>query len=87
MIKIILRIIGFVFLAIGIVGILTPIPFGLFFLVIAMLFLVPTTPSFALRVRKLRQRYPTLDDRLRRFSRRLPFVVRRILKETESDLY
>ncbi len=87
MIRLILRIIGFAFLAIGIIGILTPIPFGLIFLMIALLFLVPTTPSFAKRVRKLRQRFPTFDDRLRRVSRRLPFAFRRILKATEPELY
>lgn len=83
LLKIILRIIGFVFLAIGIVGILTPIPFGFVFIVVALIFLIPTTPAAVNWVKILRRRSSRFDQAMQGLSYRLPFPFRRILRRTE----
>ncbi len=83
LLKIILRIIGFVFLAIGIVGILTPIPFGFVFIIGALILLIPTTPAAVTWVKILRRRSSRFDRAMQGLSYRLPFPFRRILRRTE----
>ena len=83
LLKIILRTIGFVFLATGIVGILTPIPFGFVFIIIALIFLIPTTPAAVTWVKILRRRSSRFDRAMQGLSCRLPFPFRRILRRTE----
>ena len=83
LLKIILRAIGLVFLAIGIVGILTPIPFGFIFIIVALIFLIPTTPVAVTWVKILRRRSSRFDQAMRVLSHRLPFPFRRILRRTE----
>ena len=61
MIRILCRIVGSAFCFIGIIGMLTPIPFGLIFFVIGLLFLIPTTPSVARAVRGARARSGLFD--------------------------
>jgi uncharacterized membrane protein YbaN (DUF454 family) len=83
LLKIILRTIGLAFLAIGIIGILTPIPFGLVFIVVALVFLIPTTPAAVSFVKVLRRRSARFDQAIHGVSYRLPFPFRRILRRTE----
>lgn len=85
MIRLFLQGIGFVLLFVGIIGVLTPIPFGLFFLILAMLFLIPTTPAVLRAVRYLRRRYPAFDSRMAAVTRRLPYPYRRVFRSTEVD--
>ena len=88
LIKIILRTIGLVFLAVGIIGVLTPIPFGLVFILISLLFLIPTTPAAASLVRIMRRRSARFDQMMVGASNRMPFPFRRILRQTEvSDRF
>ena len=83
LLKIILRIIGLLFLAIGVIGILTPIPFGLVFIIVALIFLIPTTPVAVTLIKILRRRSARFDRALRSVSYRLPFPFRRILRRTD----
>lgn len=85
MIRLFIQGIGFILLFVGIIGVLTPVPFGLFFLILAMLFLIPTTPSVVRGVRYLRRRYPAFDGRMAAITRRLPYPYRRVFRSTEVD--
>lgn len=85
MIKFVLRVIGFLLLAIGIIGVLSPIPFGLLFIMLSMLFLVPTTPSFTRLVKRMRRKYPTMDKSMTSMTGKVPYPYRRVLRETEVD--
>lgn len=86
MIRLFFRGIGFILLFVGIVGVLTPIPFGIFFLILALLFLIPTTPSVLNGVMYLRRRYPAFDARMDALTRKLPYPYRRVLRRTEVDI-
>ncbi len=77
------RILGFFFLLIGFIGVLTPIPFGLVFIFIAMLFLIPTTPSFANMVRRTRTKSRMVNKAFDSMTRRAPSPYKRVLRETE----
>jgi len=81
--KIVLRIIGLALLAIGVVGILTPIPFGFVFIILALICLIPTTPAAVTLIKFLRRRSNRLDRAIDGVSYRLPFPFRRILRRTE----
>ena len=83
LLKIVLRTIGLVLLAIGMVGILTPIPFGFVFIIVALIFLIPTTPVAVTWVKILRRRSSHFDQAMQGLSYRLPFPFRRILRRTE----
>lgn len=76
---------GLLFLLLGIVGILTPIPFGIVFLVLAMLLLIPTLPNAAGLVRRLRMRSARFDRGMTAVIRRAPAPYRRILRQTDID--
>jgi hypothetical protein len=83
--RILSRVIGSIFCFFGIIGMLTPIPFGLIFFVIGLLFLIPSTPSAANSVRWARSRFGVFDRSLASITRRLPVPYSRILRETEID--
>ncbi len=85
MIRLFFQGIGFFLLFVGIVGVLTPIPFGIFFLILAMLFLIPTTPAVLRGVQHLRRRSPAFDGRMAALTRKLPYPYRRVFRRTEVD--
>lgn len=86
MIRLFFQGIGFILLFVGIVGVLTPIPFGIFFIILALLFLIPTTPAVLKGVRHLRRRYPAFDARMYGLTRKLPYPYRRVFRRTEVDI-
>ena len=87
MIRILCRIVGSAFCFIGIIGMLTPIPFGLIFFVIGLLFLIPTTPSVARAVRGARARSGLFDRGMHAATRAAPAPYRRVLRQTETGGY
>ncbi len=76
-------ILGFICLFFGIIGMLTPIPFGVFFLVLSFLLLIPTTPGAARIIKRLRHRSVRFDRMMAAVIRRLPLPYRRILRQTD----
>lgn len=85
MIRLFIQGIGFILLFVGIVGVLTPIPFGIFFLILALLFLIPTTPAVLRGIRHMRRRSPAFDGRMTALTRKLPYPYRRVFRRTEVD--
>lgn len=83
MLRILCQLIGSTFCLIGIVGMLTPIPFGLILFVIGLMFLIPTTPSVARAVRWGRSRSGLFDRAMDGITRRAPAPYRRVLRQTE----
>ena len=78
---------GWFFLVLGIIGVLTPIPFGIVFLVLAMLLLIPTTPGSARALRRARARSSRFDRMMAAVIRRAPMPYRRILRQTDVDYF
>jgi hypothetical protein len=85
MMRLALMVVGWLFLVLGIIGALTPIPFGLVFLALAMLLLIPTTPAAAPIVRRLRMRSSRFDRLMTAVIRRTPAPYRRILRRTDIE--
>jgi len=83
--RILCRIIGGALCFVGIIGMLTPIPFGIVFFVIGLLFLIPSTPSAAKPVRWARAKVGLFDRAMDGITRRSPMPYRRILRQTEPD--
>ena len=83
MTRILCRIIGSAFCFIGLIGMLTPIPFGLIFFIIGLLFLIPSTPSAAKAVRWARRKIRVFDRMMSAATNRMPYPYRRVLRETE----
>jgi uncharacterized membrane protein YbaN (DUF454 family) len=86
MMRIVVRLVGFLFLALGVVGILTPIPFGVIFLMLSFLLLIPTTPQVARHIKSFRRWSPRFDRLMHRATTQLPAPYRRILRETAIDI-
>lgn len=84
--RMLIQLVGFVFLALGIVGVLTPIPFGLVFLVLSFLLLIPTTPQAAHHIKRFRRWSPRFDRLMTGATSRAPAPYRRILRETAIDI-
>lgn len=87
MMRILCRTIGTFFCLIGIVGMLTPIPLGLIFFIIGLMFLIPSTPSAATAVRWARRKSDIFDRSMDAVTVRLPVPYRRALRQTEIDFY
>lgn len=81
--RILCQIIGGAFCFFGILGVLTPIPFGLIFFAIGLLFLIPTTPWVTRSVRRARGRFASFDRAMDAMTRRAPAPYRRVLRRTE----
>ena len=82
--RLIARVIGFAFLIFGLIGMLSPIPFGLVFFIIGLMFLIPTTPFVTKMVRKARGSIGLFDKAMCHATRRAPYPMKRVLRETES---
>ncbi|MEO1078378.1 MAG: hypothetical protein AAFY29_02405 [Pseudomonadota bacterium] len=87
MARVLVMAIGFVFLLIGFIGVLTPIPFGLVFLVLALLLLIPTTPGLTRLVQRARRKSSHFDQLMILAIRKSPAPYRRILRRTDFDPY
>jgi len=87
MLRILGRVVGAFFCLVGAIGMLTPIPFGLIFFIIGLMFLIPTTPSAANAVRWARQKSGLFDRSMDAVTVRLPHPYRRVLRQTEVDFY
>ena len=85
MIRIICRVIGIVFVLLGIILGIAPIPIGWLMMLIGLMFLIPTTPSVARMIQRLRRRSATVDRAFHGLTRRAPMPYRRVLKETEVN--
>lgn len=83
MMRILCRIIGGALCFIGVIGMLTPIPFGLILFVIGLLFLIPTTPSAVKAVQWARRKIGLFDRTMSAITNRMPYPYRRMLRETE----
>ncbi|MBL4788918.1 MAG: hypothetical protein JKY60_07675 [Kordiimonadaceae bacterium] len=83
MMRIIARLIGGILCFFGIIGMLTPIPFGIVFFVIGLLFLIPSTPSAANGVRWMRKKVRIFDRAMTAITNKMPYPYRRILRSTE----
>lgn len=84
--RILCQIIGSALCFIGVIGLLTPIPFGLIFLVAGLMFLIPTTPAVARGIKHLRRKSERFDNAMTSITRRLPTPYRRVLRETELSV-
>lgn len=83
MMRLLCRIIGGALCFFGLIGMLTPIPFGLILFVIGLLFLIPSTPSAANAVRWARRKVRVFDRVMSAATNRMPYPYRRVLRETE----
>ena len=83
MVRILLTVLGVFLLLLGVVGILTPIPFGVVFLLLAMVILIPVSPLATTMIRGLRRRSRRFDSLMVNASSRAPVPYRRILRSTE----
>ncbi|MFC3053477.1 hypothetical protein [Kordiimonas pumila] len=87
MIRILCRLIGSLLCFFGIIGLLTPIPFGLIVFVIGLMFLIPSTPVSAQWVKGARRKIGFLDKAMHHITEKLPTPYRRILRTTDPKGY
>ena len=84
MIRLLLQVIGFVFLLFGFIGMLTPIPLGIVFFFIGLMFLIPTSPWVVRLIKKIRRKSRRVDTAFHAMTRRAPQPYKRVLRETEN---
>jgi len=88
MARIISGLLGLLFLILGIIGIIFPfLPIGIICTMLAMIFLIPAFPGFARFVKRARSRFASVDRTFHSMARFAPMSVRRVLRETEPELY
>ena len=84
--RILALIAGYICLLLGIAGLLTPIPVGIIFTVLAAVLLIPTSPRAERALRYLRTRSSRIDRGVADIARRVPSPYRRILQKTEVKI-
>ena len=83
--RLICRVVGTAFLLVGLVLAVLPIPFGILFILIGLMLLIPSSPLFARSVRRARARFGHVDGAFAFLTQRTPVPYRRILRATEPD--
>lgn len=81
--RFVLRIVGFVFLAAGVIVFPLPIPFGLLMICIGLVLLIANSEWVAEVVRRSRARWPRFNNWLRRAAGKLPRRLHRIIAATD----
>ena len=81
--RLICRVVGTAFLLVGLVLAVLPIPFGIPFILIGLMLLIPSSPLFARWVRRARARFEHVDGAFAFLTQRTPVPYRRILRATE----
>lgn len=84
--RLIAKSLGVLCLLIGLVGILTPIPFGIIFFTLACLLLIPTSETAARAIQGARKRSRRFDAGMHAIAKRAPSPYRRILRRTDLDI-
>ena len=72
MIRLFFLVLGFFFVLFGIIGIVSPIPFGFLFLAIGLGMMLGVSPGLRSQLRKFRARHPNFDRKLHAVEERLP---------------
>lgn len=62
---------GWIFLVLGLAGLVLPILQGILFLAIATVLLAPDIPIFKRLLEKLRERYPKIANRAEKISKKI----------------
>jgi len=70
-------------LVFGLVAMLSPIPFGLPVVVVALAVLVSTNPRLADRIRRWRRNHPGFDEKVRGVEDALPDALAEPLRRTD----
>jgi len=78
-------IIGWMLIICGVILVPLPIPFGLILIALGLLFVAPSSPTIRRAIRKLRRRYPGLDNQLERIRPYVPLFISRIIEVTRPD--
>lgn len=81
--RIILFIIGVIFLIIGIITFPLPIPVGAIFIIISLLFLISSSPKVAKKIKEFRQKHPDVDKKVQKVEEWLPLSAQREIDKTD----
>ena len=74
---------GIVLLAVGLVVLPLPLPFGLIMITIGMALLAPYIPLVQRLVQRMRRKWPKVDATLLRYRDRLPPIIRATIDKTD----
>lgn len=85
MLRFFLVLLGGFFFLFGIIGVLTPIPLGLLFLVLGASLLIAISHRFRRSVGGLRRRSRLVDNSMDRAERYTPRAYRRVLRSTRVN--
>lgn len=81
--RFLISIIASVFLVLGLILWILPLPFGLILTCLSLMVLLAVSPRAARWMRGLRRRFAIFDQGMTGLTRRLPMPYRRILRQTE----
>ena len=77
MLPILHQVAGSTLVVTGLIVLPLPLPFGLIMLVIGLTLLAPYVPAVQKLIRKIRRKWPNLDETLLRHRHRFPPVIKR----------
>lgn len=75
--------IGSVLVVTGLIVLPLPLPFGLIMITIGMALLAPYVPLVQRSVKRMRKKWPTVDNTLRQYRDRLPPIIRATIDKTD----
>ena len=82
MLPILHQVAGSTLVVTGLIVLPLPLPFGLIMLVIGLTLLAPYVPAVQKLIRKIRRKWPNLDETLLRHRHRFPPVIKRTIDKT-----
>lgn len=78
--RLILIVVSIVCLVVGAITLPTPLPIGIVLIAVGLALLILSSKTFRNMIRRLRVRYPSFDDKLRKAEAYLPRPLQRALK-------
>lgn len=85
MLPIVHQVCGIVLIAVGLVVLPLPLPFGLIMITLGCALLAPYVPYVQRLIKKMRRKWPAMNAQLLKYRDRLPPVIRKTIDKTHPD--
>ncbi len=78
-------VVGWLLIILGIPIVPLPIPFGAIMVVVGIALVAPSSPAMRAILRRVRKRFPSFNDQLKRWRNKFPAFIRDLIDQTCPD--
>ncbi len=86
MLPVVHQLVGGTLIIAGLIILPLPIPLGLVMLVVGLALLAPYIPAMQRLIRKMRHKWPNLDQSLRQYRHHFPTIIKKTIDRTHPTV-